>query len=184
MAKIVLIGGASGVAKSSTAKIISEKLNITHRLGSGFIREMAKCFISSESCPALYRYSFYQDDGLSAMDNLVAQSRPLQPMIELALMRANREGTGLVIEGVNVIPGITEFSVHDVDRYLLCVQDEEVHYSMVNSETHANRYVSMSQFKLVRSIQSELLLRATMYGWKILDITKEDIIDDIQGSLL
>lgn len=184
MSKIILIGGASGVAKSSTAKVLSERLNITHRLGSGFIREMAKSFISEESCPALYRYSFYQEKGLSPMENLIAQSRPLQPMIELALTRASREGTGLIIEGVNVIPGLMNSSVPGIQRYVLCVHNEKAHYTMINGETHAKRFVSKDQFRLVRSIQSEFLERAKTFGWKILDITNEDILDECGSNLL
>ena len=42
--RIILIGGASGCAKTSTSKDISFDLNITHRIGSGFVREMAKNF--------------------------------------------------------------------------------------------------------------------------------------------
>ena len=43
--KIFLIGGASGVTKSSLSFELMKKHKIIHKLGSGFVREMAKSFI-------------------------------------------------------------------------------------------------------------------------------------------
>ena len=42
---IFLIGGASGVTKSSLSFELMKKYKIIHKLGSGFVREMAKSFI-------------------------------------------------------------------------------------------------------------------------------------------
>lgn len=39
---VILIGGAAGTGKTSLAKKLCAELNIAHRLGSGFIREIAK----------------------------------------------------------------------------------------------------------------------------------------------
>ena len=51
--KIILIGGASGTSKTTSSRDISVKLNIAHRLGSGFVREMAKYFIPKDENPSL-----------------------------------------------------------------------------------------------------------------------------------
>ena len=91
MSKIILIAGASGVAKSSTSKKLSELYGITHRIGSGFVREMAKSFISekrTKSIPIL----ILQDNQISAFENLPSQSEIIQPMMQLAIDRAYREG--------------------------------------------------------------------------------------------
>ena len=44
-ATIILIGGASGTGKSTISKELSERLNIIHRIGTGFIREIVRQFI-------------------------------------------------------------------------------------------------------------------------------------------
>ena len=124
MSKIILISGASG-AKSSTSKKLSELYNITHRIGSGFVREMAKSFVSEKDEPSLYRYSFYQDSKISAFENLYSQSAIIQPMMQLAINRAYREGTGLIVEGVNVIPGLTLMHYQEIQPFVLYVEDEE-----------------------------------------------------------
>ena len=173
MKKVILIGGASGVAKSTTSKLLSERFDYTHRLGTGFIREMAKAFITEAECPPLYRYSFYEQQGLTAIQNLVAQSIPLQTMIELSVDRALREGTNLIIEGVNIIPGVTEIVNENVLKILLYVKDEEKHFSMINTGTHSKRNVSYEQFTLVRQLQQALLERARALDWVIIETGTE-----------
>ena len=183
MNKICLISGASGVAKSSTAKKLSEKYGFIHRLGSGFIREMAKAFLTEIEAPSLYRYSFYQDVNQKAFQNLYDQSLLLQPMIELAIMRAFREGTGLIIEGVNIIPGLTKILNTEVTYIVLYVKDKEKHFKMINGDTHGKRVVSQEQFKLVRSIQNELIQRASQYNWPILDVTQKGDLNEFDTYL-
>ena len=39
-------------------------------------------------------------------------------MFENAINRANREGTSIIIEGVNIIPGLSEFKNIDKKFYL------------------------------------------------------------------
>jgi len=184
MTKIILISGASGVAKSSTSKKLSETYNITHRLGSGFIREMAKSFVSELQEPSLYRYSFYQNHQISAFDNLYSQSTVIQPMIQLAIDRANREGTGLIIEGVNVIPGLTQVLYKNVRPVVLYVSDKATHYEMIHGDTHVNRSVSNQQFELVRSIQTVLLKRASKYKWPIIDLTQKGGENELRSNIL
>ncbi|MDC1209125.1 hypothetical protein N8005_07280 [Litorivicinus sp.] len=172
--QIVLLGGCSGVAKSSYARYLSVKKNMIHRLGSGFIREMAKCFLSEHDCPSLYRYSFDTVSGEASTDTLIAQSIPLQPMIFRAMRRAWSEGTGLIVEGVNVIPGLTEISDVPAVRYFLHVESEDAHFKMINGETHKHRAVSLEQFYRVRAMQEDFIVRANDNGWKILDVSEGD----------
>ena len=184
MSKIILISGASGVAKSSTSKKLSELYNITHRIGSGFVREMAKSFISEEDEPSLYRYSFYQDSKISAFENLYSQSAIIQPMMQLAINRAYREGTGLIVEGVNVIPGLTLMHYQEIQSIVLYVEDEAKHFDMINGDTHANRHVSKQQLKLVRDIQHVLIQRAAEFNWPAIDVTKEGGEHELRSYLL
>ena len=54
--KIFIIGGASSVSKSSYGyNWCKHKITM---LGSGFIREMAKSFLSKNNVPELYKHSF------------------------------------------------------------------------------------------------------------------------------
>ena len=75
--KIILIGGASGVTKSSFSYQLMEKHKIIHKLGSGFIREMAKSFISKNKNINLYTHSF-ETNLKKPIENLLLQSMPLK----------------------------------------------------------------------------------------------------------
>lgn len=183
MTNIFLIAGASGVAKTSTSKRLSEKHNIIHRLGTGFIREMAKAFISKSDQPSLYRYSFDTDKQMSAYDNLYSQSLVIKPMMQLAIDRAHAEGTGLIIEGTALIPGMINISNAQTKHVLLFVENKEKHYDMINGETHEKRFVTKEQFEHVRSIQNILLKNAKENNWPIIDITKNGVDDVFSNNL-
>ena len=67
---IILIGGAAGTGKTSTAKSLCNQLDIAHRLGSGFIREIAKSFVPKNEQPFLYNFSFRPHVDISPFENL------------------------------------------------------------------------------------------------------------------
>lgn len=167
--KIFLVGGASGVTKSSFSFELMQKHKIIHKLGSGFIREMAKTFISKKHNKNLYNHSF-ETSLKNAYKNLYLQSLPLKKMIHYAINRANREGTSLIIEGTSIIPGLMEFSNVD-KKILLVVKDENQHYRMIKkNNTHKLRKVDDKYFKNIRAIQNKLILLAKKHKWKIFEI--------------
>jgi len=168
--KIFLIGGASAVTKSSFSFELMKKHNIIHKLGSGFIREMAKLFILKKDNKHLYTHSF-ETNLRNPIKNLLLQSLPLKKMFQNAINRANREGTSMIIEGVNIIPGLMEFN--DIDtKILLVVRDEQKHFKMLKkNNTHKLRKVNEKYFHNIRQIQHQLILRAKKYNWKIIDRT-------------
>ena len=90
---IILIGGAAGVSKTSLAKLLCSKLDIAHRLGSGFIREIAKSFISPEENLFLYNYSFRPHIDITPFENLLKQSEVIKDAMERCMKRAYNEGT-------------------------------------------------------------------------------------------
>ena len=79
-----------------------KKHKIIHKLGSGFVREMAKSFISKKKNKHLYSHSF-ETNLKYPIKNLLLQSKPLKGMFQNAINRANKEGTSIIIEGVNMI---------------------------------------------------------------------------------
>jgi 2-phosphoglycerate kinase len=168
--KIILIGGTSGTSKTSTSRDISCEFDIAHRIGSGFVREMAKHFISKDESPSLYEYSYIPINNMTPFQNLYSQSEIIEPMINLSIKRAFNEGTSIIVEGVNIIPGLSEYK-EVTDKIILYVEDEETHFEMIHGSTHENRSVSMQNFLNVRKIQSEFINRARDYEWNIFDIT-------------
>ena len=170
--KIILIGGATGVAKSSYSYSIMKKEKIVHKIGSGFIREMAKSFISKKKNKNLYTHS-YETNLKKPILNLYLQSKPIKKMIKKVIERANREGTSIIIEGVNLIPGLMEFKNID-QKILLIVKNEKKHFKMIKmNKPHKLREVPKKYLTNIRSIQNKLITEAKKYKWKILDLSKK-----------
>tara|TARA_B100000963_G_scaffold289850_1_gene259478 strand:+ start:10173 stop:10688 length:516 start_codon:yes stop_codon:yes gene_type:complete len=167
--KIIVIGGATATSKSTFSFELMKKHKIVHKLGSGFIREMAKNFYKKKKFPTLYNHS-YQGIYDKPFQNLYEQSKPLKKMIHLAIKRANREGTSIIIEGVNLIPGLTEFKEVS-KKYMMVIKNEKKHLNRIlKNKTHLNRKVSNTDFKKIRKIQEILILRATKYNWNIIEV--------------
>ena len=169
--KIIAIGGASGVSKSSTARFLSNKFGFVHTLGSGFIREIVRASHDRKECPELFKYSFDASDD-EPWGTLERQSIWMASAMRAVTTRAYEEGTDLIIEGVNVIPGILDWEGIAL-RILLVVRDEAEHFKMINGETHRLRFIDRQQFEVVRKIQDELTERAHHFGWQVLDPTTE-----------
>jgi len=174
---IILIGGAAGTGKTSIAKSLCAEMGIAHRLGSGFIREIAKSFVSLEENPFLYNYSFRPHIDITPFENLCKQSEVIKDAMERCIKRAFDEGTSLVIEGVNIIPGLVDnkyasFSV------VLTVDDYERHFRMITGKTHVKRSISKEDFNNARLIQNDFKKVGQVNAWPIIDVgPKENSLD-------
>lgn len=177
---IILIGGAAGTAKTTIGKKLCHDLNINHRLGSGFIREMAKSYVPVEENPYLYNYSFQPHDDVTPFDNLYKQSEVINESMEMCVQRAYNEGTSLLIEGVNVIPGL--ISTSNVSTAIIfSVQNAKTHYDMVSGDTHSKRSISDADFKKIRDIQESFIELAQTHQWHVVDVSQtEDITAHVQ----
>jgi 2-phosphoglycerate kinase len=161
MAKpIVLIGGTAGTGKSTLARELAWEMRFDHRLGTGFLREVAKSFHSPASAPELYSFTFHAE---RPVDNLTAQARVMKPAIDACIARARKEGTSLVIEGNHLIPEL----YHDapVDVYvILAAPEAREHRTRLHGQSHAKRRLSESDIANVRRIDDFLRVEAVRYG--------------------
>jgi 2-phosphoglycerate kinase len=161
MAKpVVLIGGTAGTGKSTLARELSWEMRFDHRLGTGFLREVAKSFHSPASAPELYSFTFHAEQ---PVDNLVAQARVLKPAIDACIARARKEGTSLVLEGNHLIPEL----YHDapVDLYvILAAPQAREHRARLHGPSHAKRRLNESDIANVRLIDDYLRADAVRWG--------------------
>ena len=165
---IILIGGAAGTAKTSIAKQLCMEFDIAHRLGSGFIREISKSFVTPEENRFLYNYSFRSHIDISPFENLYKQSEVFTDAMNRCIKRAYDEGTSLVIEGVNVIPGLID-TTHVSLAVVLRTNDYNMHMEMISGKTHFKRKISESDFSKVREIQDSFCKKAIENDWPIVE---------------
>ncbi len=169
---IILIGGAAGTGKTSLSKRLSGELNIAHRLGSGFIREIAQSFVSREQNAYLYNYSFRPHTDISPFENLYKQSEVIKAPIEACIKRAYDEGTSIIIEGVNIIPGLIKAELATL-FVVLTVEDYDRHFEMIHGKTHFQREIDEKDFDRVRTIQEDFKRVAMKNQLEIIDICLE-----------
>lgn len=139
---VVLIGGATGVGKSTIATQLAARLGIVRVVASDAIREVMRALFSKELMPTLHSSSFEADtvlreSALRESERVVVgfreQTAAVSVGIEAMLDRAAMEGTNLIVEGAHIVPGFVDLESRR-DRILavpviIAVEDEDVHLS-------------------------------------------------------
>ena len=137
---VVLIGGTTGVGKSTLATQLAARLGIVRVVATDAIREVMRSMFSAELMPTLYTSSFQADTALreppkGAADALTVgfreQTAAVAVGINALVDRAAVEGTSIVIEGAHVVPGFFEAAAERILAVpvVLTVEDEDMHRS-------------------------------------------------------
>ncbi len=137
---VILIGGATGVGKSTIATQLAARLGIVRVVATDAIREVMRSMLSPELMPTLHTSSFQADTALreppsKSADALILgfreQTAAVSVGINALIERAAMEGTSIIIEGAHVVPGFFDVESYG-DRivavpFLIGVEDEERH---------------------------------------------------------
>ena len=137
---VLLIGGATGVGKSTIATQLAVRLGIVRVVASDAIREVMRALFTSELMPTLYTSSFEADSALREppprpADRIIVgfreQTAAVAVGVHALVERAAVEGTSVLIEGAHVVPGFFDLTPYE-DRVLgvpmvITVEDEEMH---------------------------------------------------------
>jgi 2-phosphoglycerate kinase len=139
---VILIGGATGVGKSTIATQLAARLGIVRVVATDAIREVMRAMLSPELMPTLHVSSFQADQVMrepptSRSDALVMgfreQTAAVSVGINALIERAATEGTSIVIEGAHVVPGFFDTEAHGnrivAVPFIIGVDDEERHRS-------------------------------------------------------
>ncbi|MBN2405731.1 MAG: hypothetical protein JXE06_09145 [Coriobacteriia bacterium] len=140
-ALVVLVGGTTGVGKSTIATEVAHRLGITRIVSTDSIREVMRGIFARDLMPAIYESSFNAWRGLrvpvphGANPVIVGfreQTAVVSTGIKSLIERAAVEGVSMVIEGVHLVPGYidpSQFKNASVVQLLIGVEDEEAHRS-------------------------------------------------------
>ena len=188
---IILIGGSTGVGKSTIATMLASRLGIVRIVSTDAVREIMRVFFSSELMPTIHTSSFSAGDALRQplpedVDPVVAgfREQTLSVMVgaRALINRAITEGTHLIIEGTHVAPGFVkpdDFPGAFIAHLIISVKDEALHRShfyIRELETQGSRpfirYVE--HFSDIRRIQDYLLTEAEKRGVPIIDSVNLD----------
>ncbi len=176
---VVLIGGTTGVGKSTLATQLATRLGIVRVVATDAIREVMRALFSHELMPALHASSFEAGSVLREPPSREAvvvgfreQTAAVAVGVQALVERAAMEGTHLIIEGAHVVPGFVELAPW-AERILavplvVTIEEEDLHrghFSMRASEHSgrpAQRY--LDHFEDIRRVQRYIKTQALSHG--------------------
>jgi 2-phosphoglycerate kinase len=202
---IVLLGGATGVGKSTVATTVAARLGIVRFMSSDAIREVMRGIFTREMMPSLHASSFDVAEHLreptsgDANPVLVGFRRQVGAVsvgISQMMRRAVVEGTDLLIEGAHLVPGFLQLPTRSeaiVAQMIVTVDDEQMHRSHFvarSQDTRAQRTQRnyLDYFGEIRLIQDYVRALAVEHGVPIvtsysLDATVSRVMELVVSSL-
>lgn len=170
---VILIGGATGVGKSTISVELASRLEITQVVSTDVIREMMRTMFSSTLLPLVHKSSYQAWEELHfppgrAIDPVVTAFHEQSLLVNVGtvsmIKRAIDENVDAIINGVHIVPGtinLTEFQGVYVAQLLLIVRDVETHRMRFLRRQRgvparpARRY--LENFATIRKIQDYLI---------------------------
>jgi 2-phosphoglycerate kinase len=180
---VVLIGGATGVGKSTIATQLATRLGIVRVVATDAIREVMRAVFSRELMPSLHASSFQAGEALReppSRDAVIVgfreQTAAVSVGVHALLDRAAMEGTSLIVEGAHIVPGFLDASAWE-DRVLVVpvivtVDDEDTHRShfAARAADHAGRSAGryLQHFDNIRRVQRYIKSQALSHGVSVI----------------
>lgn len=194
---VILIGGTTGVGKSTLATQLATRLGIVRVVATDAIREVMRALFSHELMPTLHASSFEAGSALReppSKDEVVVgfreQTAAVAVGVQALVERASMEGTHLIVEGAHVVPGFLELDAWQ-ERILavpvvVTIEEDAVHRSHFAARAFehvgrpAQRY--LDRFDDIRRVQRYIKSQALSHGVPVIanysfDRTLAAIID-------
>jgi len=187
---VILLGGTSGVGKTSLAVEVSHRLGISRVLSTDSIRQIMRITLSPELVPALHASSYdaYKclPQGESGQDPVLegfhAQAATVAVGIRASIDRAVAEGASLVIDGVSVVPGLVSPEAWADSAYVIflvvgsldedALRNRFAARAIGAKERAAHRY--LENFDAICKIQDHFLELAERHDVPIVDNSSFD----------
>jgi 2-phosphoglycerate kinase len=178
---VALIGGTTGVGKSTIATMLAARLGVNRVIATDVIRQVLRAFFTREAMPTVH-YSAFEAGGIAGYRD---QAERVGTGIAAIVDRAANEAKPVVVEGVHVVPGGVHPRMRErcvLVEALLVVEDQDLHrghFSHRRGTRPAERY--LANFEDIRRLQDHLWERARSEGVAVID---NDNVDDTLAQLM
>ncbi|HEY1273420.1 MAG TPA: AAA family ATPase [Thermoleophilaceae bacterium] len=178
---VVLLGGTTGVGKSTLATMLAARLGITRVIASDVIRQVLRAFFTHEAMPTVH-HSAFEAGGIEGYSD---QAEHVATGIAAIVERAANEAQPVIVEGVHVVPGWLDDSLRDrcvLAEAVVVVEDAELHrghFSHRPGTRPPERY--LERFDDIRALQRHLAARAVAEGVAVIDNSN---VDDALARLM
>ncbi|MCY3414096.1 MAG: hypothetical protein INQ03_20800 [Candidatus Heimdallarchaeota archaeon] len=196
---VILLGGVTGIGKSTLAGQLGANFEIKSILGTDLIREVLRVTISEALMPTLHASSYMAHRKLDtsflpatskSVLGFEEQARAVTVGIESAIEQALQDEEVLIIEGVHLVPGILKQKIlkhKSVVFFMLSLKNEEVHRERLKireTKVEARGEHYLKYFSNIRKIHDYLITRAEKNNIKIIDIEDdEEALTEIINSV-
>ena len=206
---VVLIGGATGVGKSTIAARGADRLGGIRIISTDSIREVMRAFFSESLMPAIHHSSYEAGRGVriplgSGFDSHVVGFMEQVDVVNVGVLaildRAIKERTSMVVEGVHMVPGmLASAGVRErmsevlLLQMVVAVNDAALHrghFLVREQETSGRRAIAryLKGFDEIRRIQDFILERAEAEGTLVvnnvsIDDTVNLVVDALYGVI-
>lgn len=199
---VILIGGTTGVGKSTLATQVAHRLGITRVVGTDTVRQVMRAFFAPELMPAIHYSSFaaadagrvpVPGDADLTRAGFIEQTKSVAVGLNAIVRRAVEEAQTTIIEGVHVVPGFlatVDYRDALILQFILKVDDADAHRShfyarewQTDGIRPLRRYIR--SFSQIRSVQKYILARAAQYDVPVVDNVSIDLtVKAVMGEIL
>jgi 2-phosphoglycerate kinase len=199
---IVMVGGSTGVGKSTVATTVANRLGIVRIVSTDAVREVMRGIFTREMMPSIHTSSFDvatllrepSGDADPVISGFRQQVQAVAVGVAQIIRRAVVEGTDLIVEGAHVVPGFLDLPGRRqaiVSHMVITVDEEQIHRSHFVARSHDARARGhrryLDHFPDIRKIQRYIKALAVEHGVPVvpsysLDATVSRVMELVVAS--
>ncbi|ASJ04658.1 MULTISPECIES: 2-phosphoglycerate kinase [Thermococcus] len=195
----ILLGGATGVGKSTIATELAFRLGIRSVIGTDTIREVMRKIIAPELLPDIHTSSFLawkaipREGGSESalIKGFKNQVEHVSVGIAAVLDRAYKEGFNAIIEGIHLVPGYVELKENSFMYVITVGSRKDLEARFYERARYSKRSADyyLEHLDAIMEIQDFIVERAREHRVPVinnveLEKTVNAIMEDIMGRLM
>jgi 2-phosphoglycerate kinase len=180
---VVLLGGVTGVGKSTVATQLAGRLGFVHVIATDQVRQVVRAFFSHEFLPSVHHSSFdvaralssLPEDDQATVAGFLRQVHDIAPGVDALVERAISDRTPMVLEGVHLLPDLPSPALlarATAVRALIAVRDPDAHrrhFHARGAQTLRAPERYLEALDRIRTLQDYLIVRAEAAGIPVID---------------